>query len=82
MMSLAIFCFVGLLALSLGAYWLFVVRRETAARRTSSRRLRPTRGVAERAEMSPLNEFNPESTVSASAPAVKHSSRAYTRPSD
>ena len=62
-MSIAIACFVGVLSLLLGAYWFFVLRAETAAQRTLSRRLNPTRAVARLSEASLLNELKPNSTL-------------------
>ena len=62
-MVIAIACFVGVLSLVLGAYWLFVLRPETEARRTLSRRLNPTRASANLVQASLLNEVTPNSTV-------------------
>src|SRR6186997_2720724 len=62
-MSIAIACFVGVLSLLLGVYWFFVLRPETAAQRTLSRRLNPTRAVARLSEASLLNELKPNSTL-------------------
>jgi tight adherence protein B len=69
-MSIAVACFVGVLSLLLGAYWLFVLRPETAADRTLSRRLDPTRPVALRSKTSLLNEFKPNSTFPVLARAL------------
>jgi tight adherence protein B len=62
-MLIAIACFVGVLSLVLGAYWLFVVRPETEAKRTLSRRLNPTRVRANVVQTSLLNEVTPNSTL-------------------
>ena len=62
-MSIAVACFVGVLSLILGAYWLFVLRPETAADHTLSRRLDPTRAVARLSNTSLLNELRPNSTI-------------------
>jgi tight adherence protein B len=62
-MSIAIACFVGVLSLLLGAYWFFVVRPETAAQRTLSRRLNPTRAAGRLSKTSLLNELKPNSTL-------------------
>ena len=62
-MSIAIACFVGVLSLLLGAYWFFVVRPETAAQRTLSRRLNPTRAGGRLSKTSLLNELKPNSTL-------------------
>ena len=62
-MSIAIACFVGVLSLLLGAYWFFVVRPETAAQRTLSRRLNPTRAGGRLSNTSLLNELKPNSTL-------------------
>jgi len=62
-MSIAVACFVGVLSLLLGAYWFFVLRPETAADRTLSRRLNPTRAVARRSDSSLLNELKPNSSL-------------------
>ena len=70
-MSIAIACFVGVLSLLLGAYWLFVVRPETAAQRTLSRRLNPTRKVARLSKTSLLNEVKPQSTLPGLAHALE-----------
>ena len=70
-MSVAIALFVGVLSLFLGAYWLFVVRPETAAQRTLSRRLDPTRVVVRRPETSLLNELKLDSTVPVFARALR-----------
>ena len=45
-MLIAIACFLSVLSLILGAYWFFVLREETKAKRTLSRRLNPTRAGA------------------------------------
>jgi tight adherence protein B len=62
-MSIAITYFVGVLSLLLGAYCFFVLRPETAARRTLSRRLTPTRAVARLSQTSLLNEVTPNSSL-------------------
>jgi tight adherence protein B len=62
-MSIAIACFVGVLGLLLCAYWLFVLRPETAAERTLSRRLNPTRAVTRLSNVSLLNDLKPNSSV-------------------
>ena len=62
-MSIAIACFVGVLSLLLGAYWFFVLRQETAAQQTLSRRLSPMRAVARLSQTSLLNEVKPNSTL-------------------
>jgi tight adherence protein B len=69
-MSIAIACFIGVLSLLLGAYWLFVLRPETAAQRTLSRRLNPARKVARLSETSLLNEVKLNSTVPVLARAL------------
>ena len=51
-MTLALASFVGVLAILLGAYWLFVLRLEGAADRALKRRLKPTESV--RAPKAPL----------------------------
>ena len=68
-MLIAITCFVGVLSLFLGAYWFFVLRPETEAKRTLSRRLNPTR-VAKIAQTSLLNEVTPNSTMPVLARAL------------
>src|SRR6478609_9584087 len=62
-MSIAVACFVGVLSLLLGAYWFFVLRPETAADRTLSRRLNPTRAVTRLSDTSLLNDLKPNSTL-------------------
>src|SRR4029077_11337230 len=62
-MSIAIACFIGVLSLLLGAYWFFVLRPETAAQRTLSRRLNPTKAAARLSKTSLLNELKPNSTL-------------------
>jgi tight adherence protein B len=62
-MLIAIACFVGVLGLLLGAYWFFVLRQETEAQRTLSRRLNPTRAVANVVQTSLLNEVTPNSSL-------------------
>jgi len=69
-MSIAIACFVGVLSLLLSAHWFFVVRPETAAHRTLSRRLNPTRVVAHLSTMSVLNEIKPNSSLPVLARAL------------
>jgi tight adherence protein B len=69
-MLIAISCFVGVLSLLLGAYWFFVLRPETAAQRTLSRRLNPTRAVARLSQTSLLNELKPNSTLPVLARAL------------
>ena len=69
-MSIAIACFLGVLGLLLGAYWFFVLRPETAAQRTLSRRLNPTRAVARLSQTSLLNELKPNSTLPVLARAL------------
>jgi tight adherence protein B len=69
-MSIAIACFVGVLSLILGAYWLFVLRPETAAQQTLSRRLNPTRNVARLSKTSLLNEVKPDSSLPVLARAL------------
>lgn len=68
-MSIAIACFVGVLSLLLGAYWFFVLRQETAAQRTLSRRLSPTRAAGPLSQTSLLNALKPDSTLPALARA-------------
>jgi tight adherence protein B len=75
-MSIAIACFVGVLSLLLGAYWFFVVRPESAAQRALSRRLNPTRVVAQLSEASLLNELKPNSTLPVLARAFGYFARA------
>lgn len=70
-MSIAIACFVGVLSLILGAYWFFVVRQETAAQRTLSRRLNPRRPTARLSQTSLLNELKPNSTLPVLARALR-----------
>jgi len=62
-MLIAIACFVGVLGLLLGAYWFFVLRQETEAQRTLSRRLNPTRAVANLVQASLLNQVTPNSSL-------------------
>lgn len=62
-MSIAVACFVGVLSLVLGAYWFFVLRPETEAKRTLSRRLNPARAAASLVQTSLLNEVTPNSTL-------------------
>jgi tight adherence protein B len=62
-MLIAIVCFVGVLSLLLGAYWFFVLRQETEAQRTLTRRLNPTRAVANIVRTSLLNEVTPNSSL-------------------
>jgi len=69
-MAIAIACFVGVLSLLLGPYWFFVIRQETAAQRTLSRRLKPTRGGARLSQTSLLNEVKLNSTVPVFARAL------------
>ena len=71
-MSIAIACFVGVLSLLLGTYWLFVLRPETAAERALSRRLNPTRPVARLVKTSLLNELRPNSTLPVLARLLVH----------
>ncbi len=47
-MSLVLGTFVGVLALVLGAYWVFVVREEAGAHRALQKRLRPQEEAARR----------------------------------
>jgi tight adherence protein B len=75
-MSIAIACFVGVFSLLLGAYWLFVLRPETAAQRTLSRRLDPTRKVARLSKTSLLNELKPNSTLPVVAGALARFAKA------
>ncbi len=69
-MLIAIGCFVGVLTLVLGAYWFFVLRQETEAKRTLSRRLNPTRALANIAQTSLLNELTPSSSMPVLARAL------------
>lgn len=69
-MLIAIASFVGVLSLILGTYWFFVLRQETEAKRTLSRRLNPTRTVADIAQTSLLNEVTPNSTLPVLAHAL------------
>jgi tight adherence protein B len=62
-MSIAVAYFISVLSLLFGSYWLFVLRPETAAQRTLSRRLNPTRAVARLSKTSLLNDLKPSSTV-------------------
>jgi tight adherence protein B len=72
-MSIAIACFVAVLSLLLGAYWFFVLRPETAAQRTLSRRLNPTKAVARLSKTSSLlNEVKTNSTLPVLARAFGH----------
>lgn len=66
-MLIAIACFVGVLGLFLGAYWFFVVRQETKEQRTLSRRLNPTRVVANMVRTSLLNDVKLNSSLPALA---------------
>jgi tight adherence protein B len=69
-MLIAIACFLGVLSLVLGAYWFFVLRQETEAKRTLSRRLNPTRALATIAQTSLLNEVTPNSSMPVLARAL------------
>jgi tight adherence protein B len=69
-MLIAIACFVGVWSLVPGAYWFFVLRPETEAKRTLSRRLNPTRAGANVVQTSLLNEVTPNSTLPVLARAL------------
>ena len=69
-MSIAIACFIGVLSLLLGAYWFFIVRPETVAQRTLSKRLNPTKSVARLSETSLLNKVTPVSSLPVLARAL------------
>src|SRR5262245_15480718 len=56
-------CFIGVLSLCLGLYWLFVLRPETQADRALSRRLVPTRRTAGVERTSLVNAVAPTSTL-------------------
>ena len=69
-MQIAVACFVGVLSLLLGAYWIFVLRPEMAADRALSRRLEPKRVVTRLPKKSLLNELKPNSTLPVLARAL------------
>jgi tight adherence protein B len=64
-MLIALACFVGILGLFIGAYWLFILRSEGEAARTLKRRLNPTGQVAVVARVSLLTRIVPRSSVPA-----------------
>ena len=62
-MLIATACFIGVLSLFLGAYWVFVLRPETDAQRALSRRLNPTRTISRILQTSLLNDLAPASSL-------------------
>ena len=64
-MWIAIACFVGILGLFIGAYWLFILRPEGDAERALARRLSPKAKVAAVARQSLLRRIAPRSRVPA-----------------